>query len=109
MPGFEAAHLLHACKSNAVDILKQNSDPESLLRITDDHGATCAHYAARSGCTAILEYLADISGGNDREDDDGGDIWEKRTIVGATPLHDACVVGKRTYIFIYASTLYGVM
>lgn len=82
----DPAVLLRACRRGDVHLvqtLQRRYGTDPLLRLRDCRGATCLHHAARGGHIAVLRQL--IVGVRDTA---------PRTLVGATPLHDAAVLGQ---------------
>ncbi|KAJ9585315.1 hypothetical protein L9F63_002900 [Diploptera punctata] len=84
----DAAVVLRACRRGDVHLvqtLQRRYGSAALLRMKDSRGATCLHYAARGGHIAVLKQLT-LHGACENT--------APRTRVGATPLHDAAVLGE---------------
>ena len=83
----DAAVVLRACRRGDVHLvqtLQRRYGAAALLQMKDSRGATCLHYAARGGHVAVLKQLTSL----------GASDTAPRTRVGASPLHDAAVLGE---------------
>ena len=81
--------LLNSLREGDFRILISKNHPMDIGDVTDDSGACCVHYAARSGKAEVLKHLLSAT---------SSDTFLRRTKFGATALHDAAVVGMKHFL-----------
>ena len=89
--GLDKTSLVEAVKRGNVDVVQSLLDSQSdvdevtiMTAFFDQHGASLGHVAARSGS---LQILIDVVRKYPK-------LASARSVVGATPLHDAAVTGN---------------
>ena len=80
---------LNRLRDGDVRILISKNYSTDIGDVTDDSGAGCVHYAARSGRPEVLKRLLSAT---------SSDTFLRHTKFGATALHDAAVVGMKHYL-----------